>query len=100
MMPVWAAIDLTPRLRTIFGSVGYGLCAWEAELVRQPGGFVDRLVLEFKSADLRGDLGDAGVQAGFLEALAPRIRPACLEGKSSPRSDHSKAVEQMDPSVI
>jgi hypothetical protein len=100
MMLVSAAIDLTPRLRTILGLSRHGLCAREAELVRQAGTFVDRLVLESNPADLRRDLGDAGVQAGFLEALAPRSRTACLEGKRSPRSDHSKALEQMDPSVI
>ena len=44
---VRAAIDLTPRwLRTILGLNELGLHPWEAEVVRQVGAFVDRLVLE------------------------------------------------------
>jgi uncharacterized protein (DUF2236 family) len=46
-----AAVDLTPRrLQTIVGLTGYGLNAWEAEVVRQIGAFADRLVLETNPA--------------------------------------------------
>ena len=48
---VRAAIDLTPRwLRTILGLNELGLHPWEAEVVRQAGAFVDRLVLETNPA--------------------------------------------------
>lgn len=48
---VRAAIDLTPRwLRTILGLNEHELHTWEAEVVRQAGAFVDRLVLESNPA--------------------------------------------------
>jgi uncharacterized protein (DUF2236 family) len=48
---VRAAIDLTPRwLRTILRLNELGLYAWEAEVVRRAGAFVDRLVLESNPA--------------------------------------------------
>jgi uncharacterized protein (DUF2236 family) len=48
---VRAAIDLTPRwLRTILGLNEHELHPWEAEVVRQAGAFVDRLVLESNPA--------------------------------------------------
>ena len=48
---VRAAIDLTPPwLRTILRLNEHGLHAWEAEVVRQAGAFVDRLVLESNPA--------------------------------------------------
>jgi uncharacterized protein (DUF2236 family) len=48
---VRAAIDLTPRwLRTILGLNERELHTWEAEVVRQAGAFVDRLVLESNPA--------------------------------------------------
>jgi uncharacterized protein (DUF2236 family) len=48
---VRAAIDLTPRwLRTILRLNELGLHAWEAEVVRQAAGFVDRIVLETNPA--------------------------------------------------
>ena len=48
---VRAAIDMTPRwLRTILGLNELGLHPWEAEVVRQAGAFVDRLVLETNPA--------------------------------------------------
>ena len=48
---VRAAIDLTPRwLRTILELNELGLHAWEAEVVRQVGAFVDRIVLETNPA--------------------------------------------------
>jgi uncharacterized protein (DUF2236 family) len=48
---VRAAIDLTPCwLRTILGLNQQELHTWEAEVVRQAGAFVDRLVLESNPA--------------------------------------------------
>jgi uncharacterized protein (DUF2236 family) len=48
---VRAAMDLMPRwLRTILGLKERSLRAWEAEVVRQAGGFADRLVLETNPA--------------------------------------------------
>jgi uncharacterized protein (DUF2236 family) len=48
---VRAAIDLTPRwLRTILGLNEHELHTWEAEVVRQAGAFVDRLILESNPA--------------------------------------------------
>jgi uncharacterized protein (DUF2236 family) len=48
---VRAAIDLTPCwLRTILGLNEHELHTWEAEVVRQAGEFVDRLVLESNPA--------------------------------------------------
>ena len=48
---VRAAVHLTPHwLRTILGLNGYGLYAWEADVVRQAGAFADRLVLESNPA--------------------------------------------------
>jgi uncharacterized protein (DUF2236 family) len=48
---VRAAIDLTPCwLRTILGLNEQELHTWEAEVVRQAGAFVDRLVLESNPA--------------------------------------------------
>jgi uncharacterized protein (DUF2236 family) len=48
---VRAAIDLTPCwLRTILGLNEHELHTWEAEVVRQAGAFVDRLVLESNPA--------------------------------------------------
>ena len=45
------AVDLTPRwMRAILRLNGYGLHAWEAEVVRQAGTFADRLVLESNPA--------------------------------------------------
>jgi magnesium-transporting ATPase (P-type) len=46
-----AAVDLTPSwLRTILRLNGYGLHAWEAEVVRQAGALANRLVLESNPA--------------------------------------------------
>jgi uncharacterized protein (DUF2236 family) len=50
---VRAAVELTPRwLRVILGlnGLGHGLHPWEAEVVRQAGGFADRLVLDSNPA--------------------------------------------------
>jgi uncharacterized protein (DUF2236 family) len=44
---VRAAVDLIPDwARTTLGLEGWGLLTWEAEVVRQAGAFIDRLVLE------------------------------------------------------
>ena len=46
-----AAVDLMPGwARTILGINGDGLCGWEAEVVRQAGIVMDRLVLESNPA--------------------------------------------------
>ena len=48
---VRVAIDLTPCwVRTLLGLNGHGLHAWEAEAIRQAGGFADHLVLESNPA--------------------------------------------------
>jgi uncharacterized protein (DUF2236 family) len=48
---VRAAVDLTPRwMRTILGFNGHRLHVWEAEMLRQAGALVDRLVLESNPA--------------------------------------------------
>jgi uncharacterized protein (DUF2236 family) len=48
---VGAAVDLTPRwLRALLGLDGYGLHAWQTDMVRLAGAFADRLVLESNPA--------------------------------------------------
>ena len=40
------AVDLTPCwVQALLGLNGHGLHAWQTEIIRQPGAFVDRLVL-------------------------------------------------------
>jgi uncharacterized protein (DUF2236 family) len=46
-----AAVDLTPRwMRTILGLNGYGLRAWEADVVRKAAVLADRILLESNPA--------------------------------------------------
>jgi uncharacterized protein (DUF2236 family) len=46
-----AAVDLTPRwMRTILGLNGYGLRAWEADVVRKAAVLADRILLQSNPA--------------------------------------------------
>ena len=46
-----AAVDLTPRwMRTILGLNGYGLRAWEGDVVRKAAVLADRILVESNPA--------------------------------------------------
>jgi uncharacterized protein (DUF2236 family) len=86
---VRAAVDLTPPwARIILGLDGHGLPAWEGEIVRQAGAFMDRLVLESHPAVQA--CRRMRLPADYLYARSDGFRPA------PPGSTHPTTVGELE----